>query len=189
MTKEADSKVDKVNVSGEGEVRIRATTGDPPVEFSISRDEVDTWSEKIGKFPILFLLEIQQTLRSPIRQAAINSIYHYGEVTFMTENSKSSLNLTSFRDLGLFEYVLERTCLELGEIKSVKPNDNDNPTVFVLGDVQSKRLLHVTAGISGEWEPTPSEIAELTLMFQNADDSLNDNVVVTRHGVNVSVVK
>lgn len=159
-----------------------------PIEVTFSPDDINKWYEKCEKLPVLFLMEIRQVLKLPTRHAVLKTIDSYGEVTFRTENSKSVLTMTSYKDLGAFEYVVELILMQMGEVKELAINDRDMPTVFVLGNVQSKRILHVTAGISGEWEPSQSEIDELTNMFQKADDSIEDSVVVTRNGVNVSII-
>ena len=49
--------------------------------------------------------------------------------------------------------------------------------------------MHVSAGIEGEWEPTPEELSALSGMFQQADYDPLGAIIVTRHGVETQEIR
>lgn len=54
---------------------------------------------------------------------------------------------------------------------------------------RTRAILHITAGVQGEWEPTEAELGELVKLFNSALDTGEDvAVVATRLGVNATVV-
>lgn len=54
---------------------------------------------------------------------------------------------------------------------------------------KTRAILHITAGVQGEWEPTETELENLVKIFNGALDSGDDiAVVATRLGVNATVV-
>ena len=48
-------------------------------------------------------------------------------------------------------------------------------------------ILHITAGISNEWEPSDDEIRELTQLFVTASNS-QDSIICTRHGIKAEFI-
>lgn len=55
--------------------------------------------------------------------------------------------------------------------------------------VGSHILLHVTAGIPGEWEPTEKEMKEIGNLFADAMNPRFRCAVVTKPGVKVRIVR
>lgn len=69
--------------------------------------------------------------------------------------------------------------------------DNNTSNPIEAARKRTRGILHITAGIPGEWEPTDAELSTLHNIFTEAlrdPDSEGIPVVATRSGVNVNFV-
>lgn len=135
---------------------------------------------KIDKLPLKFLVGAHSAIVTQPSCRHIEEAINSGKPVILRDATDTfHIQINDYVELAAFARAVETTVDNIKRTSLFNAEKNAHEIVVEA----PKSILHVTAGISGEWEPTQAEFDELTKMFSECEADPNGGVVVTRQGV------